>query len=147
MIELLLISSSFFGHGLWECTHSYDYPKDNLKESFVSRVIHKADLTYESEGHVTYRILDTGQMIARASIVASGKTLIEGHEFSIVPSTYNVGIDFDVHQMLTQDYLAHIQKNGLAPGHGLYIKELSDIKMIIEHKKSGDITQCTSYSM
>lgn len=144
MITIALAASMNFGYGTWECTHEYQYPNDNIKEIFVSRVLNNRDLTYIFDEKLIYKRLDSGKVLAQAKNHGSGVLELSKDTFSIHPKTYEVSVEFDHVGIFTPDYIDYLRDSGLKPGYGLTIDKLTETEMTIRHIESGDITKCLS---
>ena len=144
MISIVVLASMIFGYGSWECVHEYQYPRDNIKETFISRVVNHRDLTYNADEKLIYRKLDSGEILVEASIHEIGSIELSEQTFSIYPGKYDVSVDFDNIGIFTDEYISYIRDSGLKPGHGLMIDKLTETEMIIRHIESSDLTRCLS---
>src|SRR5690606_24340673 len=95
MIELLIAGVSFFGGGNWYCTHQYEYPLQNVKETFISHVQYSDDLTYVASNKIIYSYLNDNEDFAQFSYIEKGVAKISGNQFYLDGHAYNVTKDFD----------------------------------------------------
>jgi hypothetical protein len=142
MIEVLALASSIFAHGMWDCEYSFDYPNDNVRETFFSRVVHRPDNSYTSTGYLKYSKINNGDLLSKAMIDEQGRVEVKGKIFSNYPESVEVNLEIDHTGLLTKEYLGKVKDNLMRVGHGLEVVIQDNEAMEVVHKSSGTKTSC-----
>lgn len=148
MLELLVVGASLFGDGHWRCTYQYDYPQRKVKETFVSDVHYADDLSYIASNKIIYSHIDKKFVFAQFSYDEKGTAHVSGNTFYLHGYAYNVRKDFDHLHHFSDDYTEELfgYLNTTLPNEDklLTVIEKTDKTMVVKHKKSGTLTQCTA---
>lgn len=150
MIELLIAGVSFFGGGSWSCIHQYEYPQQNVRETFISHVQYSEDLSYVASSKIVYSYLNENEGFAQFSYAEKGVAKISGNEFYLNGHAYNVTKDFDKIGHFKSGYVKEITEFLNTPMQPeektLTVVSKTKSEMTVKHLPSGTITQCQASS-
>lgn len=150
MIELLIAGVSFFGGGNWSCTYQYEYPQQNVRETFISHVQYSEGLSYVASSKIVYSYLNENEDFAQFSYTEKGIAKISGNEFYLDGHAYNVTKDFDKIGHFNNGYAKEITEFLNTPmkpeEKTLTVVSKTESEMTVKHQPSGTITQCEALS-
>lgn len=146
MLELLIAGTSILGGGSWSCTHEYEYPQHNVRETTVSNVKYAEDLSYVASSKIIYSHIDEADVFAQFSYEEEGVAKVQGDQFYLDGRAFNVVKDFDKIGHFRDEYtnkLTEFLNTPLRPeGKTLTVISRSSTNMVVEHEQSGTITEC-----
>lgn len=146
MLDLLIAGISIFGGGSWSCTHEYEYPNQNVRETFVSDVQYAEDLSYVVSRKIIYSHIDEEEVFAQFSYEEEGVAKVQDKQFYLDGRAFNVVKGFDKIGHFSDKYTNKVAEFLNAPmtpeEKTLIVISRSSTNMVVEHEQCGTITDC-----